>query len=393
MLNQIKNSHKFQYWFAFFQAFPILMIVFNLSFFVFFRLYFSFNKFSKIKISNGFQILAILFVLGSMLSAVNAVDVKRSLVVLPNFLYWAIMIIFFQNYRSYLNFEIIRKGIFNGLIILNLYYWIVEKTLKFSTPFNKFILENGYAILMICFVPTALKYVLVKYGKNRAYLFASGAIILGFLSGSRAGAILILGGALLTLFSEKLSFKVIIQLVLYGVLFYFFIFKTDFFNKFLYQINPDVHSVVFKSQEVFEEEQSMLLRRLMVEKAIILFEQKPLTGIGLNNWTEYEVDFLGDFVGSEFIINKNRLEKFSAHNSYAALLGEGGLFVFVPFILILYTTIFALSFQFGKLDQYQQPILWSLIMMAIHIYFISGMSNSFTWYLLALGISSLNREP
>ncbi len=392
MLNQIKNSHRFQYWFAFLQAFPILMIVFNLSFFVFFRLYFSFNKISKIKISNSFQILAILFIIGAIASVANAVDVKRSMVVLPNFLYWAIMIIFFQNYRSSLNFEIIRMGIYRGLILLNLHYWIVEKTLKFSTPFNKFILENGYAILMICFVPTALKYVLVKYGNNRAYLFASVATILGFLSGSRAGAILILGGALLTLFSEKLSFKAIVQLVIYGLLSYFFIFKTDFFNKFLFQVNPDVHAVIFRSQEVFEEEQSMLLRRLMVEKAIILFEQKPFTGIGLNNWTEFKVDFRGDFAGSEFVINKNRLEKFSAHNSYAALLGEGGLLVFLPFILILYTTIFALFSQFGKLDQYQQPILWSLIMMAIHIYFISGMSNSFTWYLLALGIASINRK-
>ena len=386
------NNEKFQYWFAFLQAFPVLMIVVNLSLFVFIKLFYSFIKLERFKISSIFQIISIFFGIGAILSTADANEINRSLAVLPNFIYWAVLIILFYNYRNIINFKITREAIYKGLITLNIYYWLVEKTLRIATPFNKFILENGYAITMICFVPTALKYILVEKGKNKAYLFAVAAIVLGFASGSRAGAVLIAGGSLLTLFGGLLSLNRIIQMVLIGTAGYLFIYQTEFASDILFKASPDVHVLVYSSDQVFEEDQSILIRKAMVEKGLILYEKEPYTGLGLNNWTEYEVTFRGDFVGAERIIYKQRLEKFSAHNSYAAFLGEGGLFVFVPFVLLLLFIILKLFLKIDKLDQYQQPILWSLIMMAIHIYFISAMANSFTWYLIALGVAAGNKN-
>lgn len=384
----LSRNHKLQYWFAFLQAFPILMIVVNLSFFVFFRLFYSFRKIAKFRITSSIQVLAICFGIGAILSTIDANDINRSLAVLPNFLYWALLVILFYNYRNIINFKATREAIFKGLILLNIYYWLIEYTLRISTPFSKFILENGYAIIMICFVPTSLKYLLVEKGKYKAYLFAIASIILGFISGSRAGAILIAFGSLFTIYGNSLSFSKIIKMGFIGLVGYLFLFKTDVAKNLLFIINPDVHAVVFTTDEVFEEDQSMLLRRAMVEKGLILFEKEPFTGLGLNNWSEYEVEFKGNFIGAERIIYKDRVEKFSAHNSYIAFLGEGGLFVFVPFVLILLSTILKLFLKLEKLDEYQQPILWSLIMMAIHVYFISAMANSFTWYLLSLGVAA-----
>jgi hypothetical protein len=390
---RLKENYKFQYWFAFLQAFPVLMIVINLSFFVFFRLFFSFRKIKRFKItSNIFQILAICFGVGAILSTIDAHEIKRSLAVLPNFLYWAVLILVYYNYRNSINFNVTRKAIFNGIVLLNLYYWVVEKTLGFSSPLNKFIHENGYAIMMICFVPTALKYVLVERGKTQAYVFAIAAVALGFVSGSRAGSVLIAGGALLTLFGKNLSLSRVIQMAVLGAIGYLFIYQTQFASDLLFSASPDVHVLVYSSDQVFEEDPSVLIRKAMVEKGLILFEKEPFTGLGINNWTEYEVTFKGDFVGAERIIYKNRLEKFSAHNSYAGLLGEGGLFVFAPFVLLLLFTILKLLLKLDKLDQYEQPILWSLIMMSIHLYYISGMSNSFTWYLVALGVAVGNKD-
>jgi O-antigen ligase len=245
---------------------------------------------------------------------------------------------------------------------------------------------------MICFVPTALKYVLVTGGKTKAYIFAIIAIILGFISGSRAGALLIIAGSYLTLFGQNLSIRKVLTITFFVTMFYLLLFKTQIASSLLYTVNPDVHSVIYNTKEVFEEDQSMLLRRLMVEKGLILFEKEPFSGLGLNNWPEYEVEFRGDFIGAENIMYKSRLEKFSAHNSYLAFLGEGGAFVFVPFVLMLLLTIIKLIRKFENLDQYQQPILWSLIMMSIHIYFISAMLNSFTWYLLSLGVAAANKS-
>jgi hypothetical protein len=364
---RLKENSKLQYWFAFLQAFPILMIVVNLSFFIFFRLYYSFNKIGSFKINSVFQILAICFGIGAIISTADAYDVNRSLAVLPNFLYWALLIILFYNYRNVINFKITREAIFRGLVLLNIYYWVVERTLRFVTPFNKFILENGY-------------------------MFALAAIILGFISGSRAGAVLIAGGSLFTLFGKNLSLRRVFHMAIIVTIGYLFIFKTEIASDILFSASPDVHVLLYSSDQVFEEDPSFLIRRAMVEKGLILFEKEPYTGLGLNNWPEYEVTFRGDFLGADRILSKSRLEKFSAHNSYIALLGEGGLFVFVPFVLLLAFTILRLLFKLEKLDQYQQPILWSLIMMSIHIYFISAMLNSFTWYLIALGVAVGNKN-
>lgn len=388
----LTKNYKIQYWFAFLQAFPILMIVVNLSFFVFFRLFFSFRNISIIKITSPFQILAICFGIGALVSTLNSYDLNSSLIVLPNYFYWTFLIILFYNYRNSINFEVIREAIFKGLILVNLYYWIIEKTFNLITPYNKSIGENGYAILMVSFFPIALKYLLVKIGKKSAYFFAIISIVLGFASGSRAGALLITLGALLTIFGKNLSFGKILQLATICTILYLFLFKTDFASNLLYTIDADVHAVIYKSTEVFEEDQSMLIRRAMVEKGLILFEDDPLTGLGLNNWQEYEVKFRGNFVGAENIIYKPRIEKFSAHNSYIAFLGEGGLLLFVPFVLLLFYTIFRLLIKFDQLDEYQQPILWSLIMMSIHIYFISAMLNSFTWYLISLGVAAAGKD-
>lgn len=389
---KLSKNYSFQYWFAFLQAFPILMIVVNLSFFVFFRLFYSFKNIGKIKITSAIQILAICFGIGAISSTLDAHNIERSLAVLPNFLYWSFLIIIFYNYRNVINFNITRKAIFNGLLLLNIYYWLFEVTLRFSTPFNKYILENGYAVLMVCFSPISLKYLIVEKRKSQAYLFAIASIVLGFISGSRAGAILIAFGSLLTIFGETLSLKRILLLAFLGLSFYLILFKSSISSNLLFAINPDVHAVIFKSDEVFEEDMSMLLRRTMVEKGLILFEEEPFTGLGLNNWPEYEVKFRGNFAGADRIIYKDRLEKFSAHNSYIAFLGEGGILVFVPFVLILLSTIFKLFSKFERLDEFQQPILWALIMMAIHIYFISAMLNSFTWYLISLGVAAAYRN-
>jgi ABC-type molybdate transport system permease subunit len=93
------------------------------------------------------------------------------------------------------------------------------------TPYNKSIGENGYAILMVCFFPIALKYVLVKKRNKLAYLLTIIAIVLGFLSGSRAGALLIAAGSMLTIIGKNLSFNKIIQLSFFGIVGYLILFK------------------------------------------------------------------------------------------------------------------------------------------------------------------------
>lgn len=380
-----KKGDKLLYYYSLFQALPVIAIVVNLTFYFFPGLFLNYRKRKKLRINHYFQFVAILFGIGAIASTVDSHEINRSLVVLPNYLYWSFIIIFFYNYRKLINFDVVSKAITKGIILLNFYYWIVERTVQIILPGFKYIGENGYAILMICFVPLAIKNIEEKRGRTVSIVFVITCILLGFLSGSRAGSVLIALGSFLTILGDRLTIKRFLYIGFSGLLIYFLVFNTTIVKGVIFALSEETYTLIYSTQEVVESDGSYLLRRAMVEKGLILFEQEPWTGLGLNNWTEHEVEFRGDFIGAERIINKERLEKFSAHNSYVAFLGEGGLLVIGPFILILLITLTTLFRQYSTLDSNQRPILWGLLMMSIHIYFISAMLNSFTWYFIAMG--------
>ncbi len=380
-----KKREKLLYYYSFFQAFPVVAIVVNLTFYFFPGLFLSYRKLQKLKVNHYFQFVAVLFGIGALISTIDSHNIKRSLVVLPNYLYWTFIIIFFYNYRKHINFDIVSKAIHKGIIYLNVYYWVIERFVQIQFPGIKYLGENGYAVLMICFVPLVLKRIELKKGIRTAIIYGAIFIVLGFLSGSRAGSVLVAVGAFLTLAGNRLNARRLILIGITGLAAYWAVYNAAIIKLAIGALSEETSTLIYDTQEVVETDGSYLLRKAMVEKGLILFEEEPLTGLGLNNWSEHEVEFRGDFVGAERIIYKSRLEKFSAHNSYISFLGEGGLLVFIPFVLILLITLLTLLRQYSKLDDSQRPILWGLLMMSIHIYFISAMLNSFTWFFIAIG--------
>ena len=170
------------------------------------------------------------------------------------------------------------------------------------------------------------------------------------------------------------------------------IINSQIIGNLIYYLNTQTYDLIYNTNEVATEDQSYLLRKLMVEKGLIIFESNPFTGIGLNNWMEYDVKFRGNFEGADIILNKARLEKFGAHNSYISFLGEGGLFLFTSYISLLLCIIYKLFMIINRLNLNQKAVFFGILMMAIHTYFISAMLNSFTWYLLGIGagISNIN---
>lgn len=380
-----RNKNKILYYYSFFQAFPVVSLIFNITFYFFPFLLLQLRKKGKIRVNHYFQFAAILFGIGAIFSTLDSEDVSKSLIVLPNYLYWTFTIIIFYNYRNFIDFKLVARALTSALILLNFYYWVFERILAFTPPGLNFVGENGYAILMICFVPLALKSIEQNRGYRTSVVVAIICVLLGLLSGSRAGSILIAVGSFLTLAGNRLSLKRIIIISLIGLAAYWVVFNAPFVKVAIYALSEETYNLLYQTEDVIEGDVSYLLRKAMVEKGLILFENDPLTGLGLNNWSEYEVEFRGDFAGAERIINKPRLEKFSAHNSYISFLGEGGLLLFIPFILILILTITKLLRRYATLDESQRPILWGLLMMSIHIYFISAMLNSFAWFFIALG--------
>jgi O-antigen ligase len=90
---------------------------------------------------------------------------------------------------------------------------------------------------------------------------------------------------------------------------------------------------------------------------------------------------------------KAEIQQKSAHNSYVAILAEGGLFLLVPLLLIFAYNIIYFLFNFNRLSPYL-PVYAGLMGMAVHLYFISAIVNVFAWYLigLACAITSLPKR-
>jgi O-antigen ligase len=199
---------------------------------------------------------------------------------------------------------------------------------------------------MICFSPTALYYCSYTYGKKVAILLWIGILASLLFLGRRAGFTLVGLTGSGVLFFNRVNIKTlvtgIVTIVTIAIL-----LSTPFIEDTIHDANERIYGLIYERDKVQTEDRSYLTRMAMVEKGLNLFERYPYTGVGLSNFSQIEGAVEGDFDGSQFVINKQDLNTLSAHNSYISILSEGGLFLFVPFILILFTFILYFIFNFN----------------------------------------------
>jgi O-antigen ligase len=307
---------------------------------------------------------------------------NRALAVLPNYLYWGILLIFLVNIRGYINHLFISKHLAIGLVI-TVVYVLVFPIIPKVPGFTNAIYLNNFAFICICFSSPAAVFILRKYGFLRALIFIS--IIVGILliMGRRAGVVLVFLSGLLSISFVSIKFKNL----LIGVIISFLAiisFQIQVVENLIYTSSPRIHELIYSNEEITTEDRSYLTRRLMVEKSLLIFNQHPFTGVGLNNFGNINVNFKGDFEGAEYVINKNRMNELSSHNSYAALLAEGGLILIVPFLIILLFNFFHFIKSFPYRNQIQNAFYWSFLAMCVHLYFITAIVNVYAWFLIGI---------
>ncbi|GCD77342.1 hypothetical protein JCM31826_08240 [Thermaurantimonas aggregans] len=161
---------------------------------------------------------------------------------------------------------------------------------------------------------------------------------------------------------------------------------------FILQSSDRIHEMIYETEKVRTEDRSYLVRVAMVKKALAIFEKHPLTGIGLNNFTNYSIAFDESFEGAKYVVTRKNIQQKSAHNSYIGVLAEGGLLLFLPFVLILLIPIYHLIRNFNSIPVVQKPVFYGHVMMAVHLYFIMSIVNVFTWFLIALASALVYRK-
>lgn len=372
-----------------FMAFPMILVLGqNITLLFFLYLYYIIpNKSVFYKYTHWIQYVVWLFMAGAIISVMDvnatAEDAQiRALSVLPNYIYWSVMLIFLINLRNWLNLNTISEYIFKGLFISIVFYLVSPFLPKIPGFLNSFT-PNTYAFLCISFTAPAATYLLYKKGYGYALLFVAVVLLSLLLAGRRAGFVLVFISSMLSIHLKTISVKqIFITLLVAG--FTLFLLQFQFVEDTLYTASPRIHELIYENDDISATDRSILTRKLMIEKSLLIYEEHPFTGIGLNNFTNYEVAFKGGFEGSEFIVNKEGMNETNPHNSYASLLGDGGLFLIVPFLIILFYNFVQFIRYYTNRSHIANTFYLAFLAMCVHLYFISAILNVYAWFMIGI---------
>jgi len=387
-----KKWERLLFGFSFFMAFPsVLVFGQNISVFIFGAMSLFLLQYSKLPLltlRKPLQWWTLCFGIGAILSVINIPELAasdsldRALAVLPNYLYWCVLIILLVTHRHWINIIVVYKAIFWGLVSSVIYYLFFQGTLSVLPIFNKQS-PNTFSFILICYTPIAVYYLLLQKGKSWALAFLLTLVYIMLMDGRRAGMVLVLLGGLAVLYADRLNWKrlivtaVIVPIGIAGI-------YTSPVEGFMLQSSGRIHEMIYQSDKIRTEDRSYLTRVAMVMKGLAIFEQYPYTGIGLNNYSNISIDFDHSFEGAKYVVNKKNLQSKSAHNSYIAILAEGGLMLFVPFLLLLGSLNLYFLLNFINFPAYKKPVFYGVMAMSVHLYFISAIVNVFAWFLIGL---------
>lgn len=371
---------------ALFMAFPVILIMGqNMTVFLFLAIFLTLaKKVNLFYISKNILFVVLLFAIGSVMSVfIDSFNINNSLIVLPNYLYWSLLVIMLVNLDKYIELKEVSKFTAIGVCFSISHYFLQDSYRGLSFLLNR-LTPNSFSFILICFVsPAFIYFTVVKKNMILGLLFLTLCVSFLVSEGRRAGTILVLIPSILAFIYDKIELRKMIMG--FGVfLILFILMQTSFAERTIQALNPRIYGLLYESETIATEDFSFLVRRLQVEKALIIFKDFPLTGIGLNNFSDYSVNFQGDFEGSERVLSKVNMDNKSAHNSYANILAEGGLLMIVPLLLLFLYNIYQFILNYNNRTQIENAYYWSFLGMCVHLYFITAIVNVYAWFLIGI---------
>lgn len=346
------------------------------------------SRISLLGITKPLQWLALFFALGAILSVVNIPDsaatesLDRAMAVLPNYLYWSLLIIILIQQSSLIKLDVVYKAVFWGVVCTVVYYLLLQQTLTILPIFNRQT-PNGFAFVLICYAPIAVYYLKEQKNKTWALVFLMLLVLILLRDGRRAGMVLVLLGGLAVVYGAQVNWKRLLAGTIVATIVTFILYSSPA-KAVILQSNERIYEMLYETDKIRTEDRSYLVRVAMIKKSIALFNQNKFTGIGLNNFTKTEIEFDKNFIGAKYVVSKKNIQSTSSHNSYINILAEGGLFLFIPFVLILSYCVIYFIGNLNKLHATYKPFFFSLIAMSIHLYFITAIINVYAWFLIGI---------
>lgn len=245
--------------------------------------------------------------------------------------------------------------------------------------------QNSYGSLFSIFSPYLLILVLEEKGLKRFLAVGGNFLLWGavLINGSRGSWVAISVGILTSLvllfISKPQKFAGLFSAMMLVALGLFLVWS------FAPQISDPIQQRLDTFQSL-DEDKSYEIRKLMVQKGLIIFKHNPLIGVGADRFirTSVEVDIPRIFGR----VNPDEYLEKSAHNSYIVVLAEFGLAGSIPFAFLLLALVIGgvqSSVNFLRSEKiYYFAIFVSLIQMSIHYWVIASITNTVTWFVYGL---------
>lgn len=404
----INNSQKFLNWFAFFSIFTAIKIGgISITFFIFILICYIFikNNIKLFKVETKTDYILLIFGVIIVFSALFAEEITRnrsiiSILKLPiQYLYWITLALFIKTWINKFNYLEMSKYIFYAVIVSTFYYIFLNNIYLVFYP-------NEFAYVIILSFPLAVYYI-TKQFTLKSVIFISLLVLLGIVwSESRTGLVLFLMEIFLLFYImiPKLRILTYSFLFLMVPLIYFTyslmdINKNDIRNyklelaDYLEDISPKYAYTLRMEEDVSKRDKSLLIRFLMYQKAEKIFNENPILGVGIGNFTYYNVDFDMTKASRWLTRSEDRYNKASAQNSYLMILAETGLLGIVSlsiiFISILFYGIKSLFFQFDKIKLF---IFIGFLVLFFYGFILVTIQGASFWLLLGLSLLLLERE-
>lgn len=258
---------------------------------------------------------------------------------------------------------------------------------------SKLLTANAYGLLFSTFSPFLYMMLFQKKGQKKFLAIVGTFFLIGavLINGSRGSWISIttgLGITLIILFfnkPRKFSGLVIALIMLSGAL--------VLTGNMLPQVK-DAITKRFSSFSTLEEDKATLVRELMLQKGIRLFQENPVIGVGAGRFTKETVEL--DIPKQLAFLDQSYYDTKSSHNSYVQFLAEFGLLGVIPLVILLLSLVIngarisIINLRNG--DLIPLTVCLSFIQLSMHLFAISSLTNTNTWFVYGLVAAVIMRQ-
>lgn len=398
--------------FVFFLAFPaITFFDISITFWIFLILAYKIRSHYGylFKVNYAVEYLLIIFPVIALISLLVSpklpgVTLFGDLKIWLQYVYWIVLSLFLIAYGRYIRWKSCLKYMFWGINSLIFVYYLIGLSFDFGVlTIDLNIPRNAFLFQLLCLVPFALLFCYLHFGKKTFFAFSLFYLYVGWVTQGRAGSILLFFEivVLMIVVTKDVWYSFRFILVPLLLLFFIFIVVTVSDDKINQVVAEKVEPVNLRLANLIRgeedgdlsEDESWLIRQLMIIKAREIFQDYPYFGIGINHFTKYnsELSALTDYEFREF---RNKPKDFfntrSAHNSYFQVLAEVGALGLIDIVLIF--ALIALRFIKVLLTRLNYQVFFSISCAAIlgHFYVISSITGAVTWFIVGVSFFALS---